>query len=112
MLLAQIYNEDTDSKTIVLFSSGIIINNSLLDIKFFYDKGKKNIEIAGQREKGNVLLISDEKHIILQVDKNIKSTPQSLNAIGIQTVVECANPDKSKILEISKINQYFHGVLE
>jgi len=101
MLLAQIYNEDTDSNTIFLFSSGIIINNSLLDIKFFYDKGKKNIEIAGQREKGNVLLISDEKHIILQVDKNIKSTPQSLNAIGIQTVVECANPDKSKILEIS-----------
>ena len=102
VLLTQIYNEDTDSKTIVLFASGIIINNSLLDTKFYYyTANTKLIEVAGQRENANVLLISDEKHIIIQIDKDIKSTSQSLNAIGMQTVVECQNSNKSKTYEIA-----------
>ena len=101
ILLAQIYNEDTDSKTIVLFTSGIIINNTLLDIKFFYQNKHKLQEVAGQRENGNVLLISDEKHVVIKLDDDKRSTPQSLNAIGIQTVVECSNENNTKIYEIS-----------
>ena len=74
-----------------------------MNTKFYYSKKHSNKldQVAGQREHGNVLLISDERHIVVEVDREAKSTPQSLNAIGIQTVVECENQGGSKVYEIA-----------
>ena len=85
--------EKIDSKTIAIYSKGLIINNTLMNIKFLYTRKKNLIEVAGQTDKGNVLLISDETHISFEVD-GLLSEPYSLNAVGISTMVECANKDK------------------
>ena len=85
--------EKTDSITIAIYCKGLIINNTMMNIGFYYNRKNKLFAVAGQKEKGNVFLISDETHISLETEE-LMSEPYSLNAIGISTMVECKNENK------------------
>ena len=65
----------------------------MMNIGFYYNRKNKLFAVAGQKEKGNVFLISDETHISLETEE-LMSEPYSLNAIGISTMVECKNENK------------------
>ena len=59
----------------------------MLDFKFFYQRNKNVVPVAGQYIQGNILLVSDDNHIIVKKDKFV-STPINTNAFGISTFIE------------------------
>jgi hypothetical protein len=89
-----------DTKTLVIHSKGVIINNTLLDVKFYYGKDtKKAIEVAGQKEIANVFLLSEEKYLILEFN-GFLSHPFNVSAIGVTSVIECRRKnEKDKVIE-------------
>lgn len=89
-----------DTKTLVIHSKGVIINNTLLDVKFYYGKDtKKAIEVAGQKEIANVFLLSEEKFLILEFN-GFLSHPFNVSAIGVSAVIECRRKnEKHKVIE-------------
>ena len=59
----------------------------MLDLKFFYQWNKNVVPVAGQYIQGNILLVSDDNHIIVKKDKFV-STPINTNAFRISTFIE------------------------
>jgi hypothetical protein len=98
VLFATLINGDT--KTIVIHSKGVLINNTLLDVKFYYGKDlKKAITIAGQKDNANFYLLSDEKFILLDCNGFI-SQPVSITAIGVSSVISLKHKkDKDKVVD-------------
>ncbi len=64
-----------------------------MNLRFFYVRNKRLFEVAGQKEKGNVFLLSDETYISFE-HEGLFSEPYSLNGIGISTMVECSKGEK------------------
>jgi len=93
------------TKSLIIYANAVIINQTMLDLKFYYLQGKKHMEIPGQnnsssniinkQENKNIFMISDEKVFVVEVlnsDKktiNCFSDPIRLNAIGISSTIEC-----------------------
>ena len=69
----------------------------MLDLKFFYQRNKNVVPVAGQSIQGNILLVSDDNHIIVKKDKFV-STPNNTNAFGISTFIECKY--KERVIEL------------
>lgn len=84
-----------NDKVIVLYCSGVLVNETVMNIKFYYlNKKDKKIELAGQTtDIANVLPLSNEKKIILNCD-GYESKAYSTTSIGITTLVECVKKDK------------------
>jgi hypothetical protein len=82
-----------ESRVLVIYSNSIIIDNTLMNLKFFYSKDKNKFqEIAGQKDSvhKNILMHSDEKFITIKYN-NVASEPQPINTVGISSIVECRN---------------------
>jgi len=91
------------TKSLIFYANAVIINQTMLDLKFYYLQGKKQIEIPGQNnsmnlnkeEEKNIYLIPDEKVFIVEVlnkekkTQNCFSQPIRLNAIGLSSTLEC-----------------------
>jgi hypothetical protein len=85
-----------ESRILVIYANSIIIDNTLMNLKFFYSKDKNKFqEIAGQKDNPykNVLLHSDEKYITIKYH-NIASEPQPINTVGISSIIECRSFDQ------------------
>jgi vacuolar protein sorting-associated protein 13A/C len=99
------------TKTLIIYANAVIINHTMLDLKFYNLHGKKHVEIPGQtnsyssfnkEEEKNIFLISEEKVFVVEVlndDKksiNCFSEPIRLNAIGLSSSIECKNGKEAK----------------
>lgn len=88
---------DAKTRTIGIYSSGVLINNTLLDFFniYYFNKKKKEL-VAGQGENVNILLLSDEKYMIIEY-KDFISQPFSLGVVGINIMLELKNKQGRKI---------------
>jgi len=88
---------DRKTRTLGIYCSAVLINNTLLDnLKFFYFINKKKKNIAGQGDNINIILLSDEKQLIIEY-RDYLSQPLNLTIVGINTILELKNKDGKKI---------------
>ena len=94
LILNAILVESSCNRIIIIYSSGMIINNTHMGLKYYYRKKKKIYEIAGQANSiGNVIPIYNHDFIYVMVDDMI-SDKLNLNSVGISTLVQCKKKDK------------------
>ena len=84
---------DSVNRVFVLYCAGVLINETLKDIKFYYVIKSKKTPLAGQEDVANVLPLSNENKIMLDLD-GYTSQAYSLNGIGISSVVQCCKNKK------------------
>ncbi len=69
----------------MIYSNGVIIDNTLLNLSFYYNKEEKS-KIRSSND-GNIFLFHNTDSIIVRTD-NLKSKPYSVKGIGLNTLIE------------------------
>ncbi len=88
---------DTKTRTLGIYCTAVLINNTVLNnVSFYYYVNKKKNKIAGQGENVNIILLSDEKYLIVEY-RDFISQPLNLTIIGINTILELKNKEGKKI---------------
>ena len=77
--------EEKGCRMIVIYSNGLIIDNTLLNLSFYY-KDKEKYKIRSSNN-GNIFLFHHTDQIIVKAD-NIMSKPYSVKGIGLNTLIE------------------------
>ena len=86
--------QNTINNTIIFYPPGIIYNESMTELKLYYNNILENNEIPSQTQNSNIILVSpEEKDFIVEVknSNNFISNKIPLNSIGLLTNIECIN---------------------